>query len=146
MSYHSISADEHPECVKSNTQVSQEATTLAPFTPNIASSMGVAPSLQTMSSNTSHVDELEKHSPQESIPSTSLLRLPSLLSKIWTRTKPCFQNRWNFDILAACISVSAMVALIGVLLAYDKSQSQNLAHGITLNALIAILRQCQEQR
>lgn len=49
------------------------------------------------------------------------------------------QNRWLFELLAAVVSVLAMVALLGVLDGYNDRVVQILPLGITLNGMVAVL-------
>jgi hypothetical protein len=79
--------------------------------------------------NAEDVANLPNHQPEKS-PESS------------TTTKKYFAShpsRWTFELIAAAVSIAAMVSLIGVLYSYDNRVVQTLSLGITLNGLVAIL-------
>ena len=48
-------------------------------------------------------------------------------------------NSWYPEILATCFSLICLIALFGILIKFNGEKAPHLAHGVTLNAIIAIL-------
>lgn len=58
---------------------------------------------------------------------------------LWRKHLTPQHNWWLFEILAALISIAAMLSLLAVLYSYNNTVVETLSPGITLNGVVAIL-------